>query len=310
MAQQYFQDAPTGVQNTHNFNKFTHVLGAGVSLALILGAGYWSYKIVSRDVTKIPVVEARAEPMRIAPSDPGGKTAENLDLAVTKIPEAPVAEVTDLVNLAPAPTALMPEDAPAQELAAVQAAVETVNTTLDIDAIANSMVEGVAPLSDVAPQPDTQNIVQGNIEDALRMALDDTTIQPVSLTLPAAGLVTSLRPKPRPSRTIEASVTQTPTVSSGQSNTQTMNPATLAAGTALVQFGAYDDNDTAEREWDRLSALLSPLLTERPRVIERAQSGGRVFYRLRAAGFGDLGDARRFCSAVTNKTPCIPVITR
>ena len=36
------------------------------------------------------------------------------------------------------------------------------------------------------------------------------------------------------------------------------------------------------------------------RVIQTAESGGRTFYRLRAAGFADEADARRFCSASTS----------
>ena len=47
------------------------------------------------------------------------------------------------------------------------------------------------------------------------------------------------------------------------------------------------------------------------RVIERATSGGRIFYRLRAHGFADLSEARRFCAAfVAENADCIPVTTR
>jgi hypothetical protein len=36
-----------------------------------------------------------------------------------------------------------------------------------------------------------------------------------------------------------------------------------------------------------------------------------VFYRLRAHGFTDLSDARRFCAAfVAGGVDCIPVVTR
>jgi hypothetical protein len=46
-------------------------------------------------------------------------------------------------------------------------------------------------------------------------------------------------------------------------------------------------------------------------VIQRATSGGRVFFRLRAHGFDDVADARRFCATfVAQKVDCIPVVTR
>ena len=47
------------------------------------------------------------------------------------------------------------------------------------------------------------------------------------------------------------------------------------------------------------------------RVIEAAHSGGSVFYRLRAHGFNDERDARRFCAAlIDQKMDCIPVLIR
>jgi hypothetical protein len=47
------------------------------------------------------------------------------------------------------------------------------------------------------------------------------------------------------------------------------------------------------------------------RVIEQASIGGSSFYRLRAEGFRDLADARRFCAAlVAEDAECIPVAAR
>jgi hypothetical protein len=52
-------------------------------------------------------------------------------------------------------------------------------------------------------------------------------------------------------------------------------------------------------------------LNGKTRIIQKATSGGRVFYRLRAMGFEDIADARRFCSAlVAQNADCIPVVTR
>ena len=60
-----------------------------------------------------------------------------------------------------------------------------------------------------------------------------------------------------------------------------------------------------------LSGRFSDYLAGKKRVIQRAESGGRIFYRLRAMGFADLADARRFCSAlVAENADCIPVVTR
>jgi hypothetical protein len=46
-------------------------------------------------------------------------------------------------------------------------------------------------------------------------------------------------------------------------------------------------------------------------VVQPALSGGRTFYRLRALGFADEDEARRFCSALlAENATCIPVTQR
>jgi hypothetical protein len=66
----------------------------------------------------------------------------------------------------------------------------------------------------------------------------------------------------------------------------------------------------AEQEWKRISAKLASFLGTQTRVIQKAESGGRTFYRLRATGFSDIAEARRFCSAVSEKAECYPVIAK
>ena len=67
----------------------------------------------------------------------------------------------------------------------------------------------------------------------------------------------------------------------------------------------------SSQAWRRFSARFEEFMDGKDRVIERATSGGRVFYRLRAHGFADLSDARRFCAAlVAEQADCIPVTTR
>jgi hypothetical protein len=47
------------------------------------------------------------------------------------------------------------------------------------------------------------------------------------------------------------------------------------------------------------------------RVIQKASSGGRTFYRLRVMGFTDMSAARHFCAAlVAANADCIPVVTK
>ena len=297
MAEQFYSNASQAGADQRNFSvgSVLHWVGSGVSLLLLAGGVYWAVNIASRDVTKIPVVSAQLSPMREAPENPGGKATENQGLNVTQVAAMENPPVAETIVLAPVAQPLAEEDLPEAERLQMVNAVATpapdgeTELAVDVNALADAIVAGEKPLSDIKPLP--VRVEGANIEQALRMALavDET---PSGLRPPR----TTIRPKLRPRATQAAAVVST-------------KPA-IAAGSVLVQFGAYDSAAVAEQEWTRISAKLANFLGTQTRVIQKAQSGGRTFYRLRAAGFGDIAEARRFCSAVSEKAECYPVIVK
>ncbi|RZW02548.1 MAG: SPOR domain-containing protein, partial [Rhodobacteraceae bacterium] len=85
--------------------------------------------------------------------------------------------------------------------------------------------------------------------------------------------------------------------------------SSIPSGTRLVQLGAFGSEDIARAEWDKATARFGNYMTGKERVVQEAQTGGRTFYRLRAMGFSNLADARRFCSVlVSDGANCIPVV--
>jgi hypothetical protein len=83
----------------------------------------------------------------------------------------------------------------------------------------------------------------------------------------------------------------------------------VPAGTHLVQLGAYDSADTARKEWTRITGQFEEYFDGKSRLVQEATSGGRQFFRLRATGFADINDARRFCATLQSEdTACIPVV--
>ncbi len=78
-----------------------------------------------------------------------------------------------------------------------------------------------------------------------------------------------------------------------------------------MQLGAFDSEAIARSEWERLSRQFSSFLDGKQRLIQQAERGGRTFYRLRAVGFADLADTRRFCAALTAEgAGCVPVVAK
>src|SRR6056300_1349714 len=309
MAEQLYQAPSQDGGFQYRIKNVIYLGGAAVSLGLIAGAVYWGVTMTQRDISKIPVLAARAEPMRVAPENPGGQAADHMDLTVSRVAAAEVPQSVDSVVVASMPPDLDDSDAPQAELIAAQQTqaltIEQEKAAFDMNALADAMTQGVEPLSELPQESATPNIVQGNIDDALRLALSD---QATSGPLVVDGLVqVSLRPKARPALQ-QAKVI----AAAAPADAVSPNPTApkVVVGSALVQLGAFDTSQAAQDEWDQLAAALTAVIGDRKPVIEQANSGGRPFYRLHAAGFQDLADARRFCSAVASKTDCIPVLAR
>lgn len=292
-----------------------NMAGAAVSLALIVGICVWGYQIVMRDVSGVPVVRALEGPMRVQPEDPGGARAEHQGLAVNSVAAVGTAEApADRLVLAPRDVDLDQADLiaaavaeaqqeaeqEAQEIAAIAASVDPAEAPAEDDAaaailaLANELAADAAPLGRVdpvaAPAP------QAAAAPAPKPVLD------------APGLRISLRPKTRPATLTLARAEPPRTAAAPALDVQ---PDAIAPGTALVQLGAFASGDIARAEWDKLAGRFGDFLEGKSRLVQKASSGGRTFYRLRAVGFADLSDARRFCSAlVAENADCIPVSVR
>lgn len=281
-------------------------IAAFVSVALLAGLANWGYQLMVRDVSGVPVVRALEGPMRVAPEDPGGLAADHQGLAVNNIAAVGQAEApASRLVLAPKPTILTPEDQTAGALNAQPAAQSTADT-----AGANA-------------QAGTQNAASGQaslIEAALRQVEGESTAPPTRtdvISASVAGVSRSLRPMVRPvfaqpETVAPVALTQpAPVVSAPISNVKSIDPANVPVGTRLAQLGAYETSEIAQAEWLKVAARFDDVMADKTRLIEQAQSGGKVFYRLRAYGFSDLSDARRFCSALlAGQANCIPVVTR
>ena len=304
MMQDAGQAMPHGQAGTHSTNltgaagKLTNLLGALLSLALLVGVGIWGYKLMVRDVSGVPVVRAAEGPMRVQPADPGGQLADHQGLAVNSVAaQGEAAAPADRLVLAPEPLNLTLEDEPLAALEPRAEAAPTAEATetlpedealqlAAVEALAAQIAANATPLSELAPAP-----------------------APEATATVSGGLGRSLRPRARP---VSLSTT-TPVAAPAQPDALALDvdPGSIPVGTRLAQLGAFESAEVARKEWDRLSAKFGTYLEGKHRVIQKAQSGGRTFYRLRAMGFADLSDARRFCSAlVAERAECIPVVTR
>ncbi len=314
---------------------WTNWVGAAVSLALVTGIGIWGYNLVMRDVSGIPVVRAVEGPMRVLPETPGGQLAQHQGLSVNTVAvegaeDAPV----DQVILAPPPLDLSDEDAPGLALTEETAPVSTPEPVVrptgqdtdtrvalnvedspepaprpipdDLRALAEQIAAGASPLQDVPPATERVPDVEAATEVAALGPGLAVSPRPRLRPATAASAVGQRAPSAATDAAIEAAVSAVAAPSANE-----VDPSAIPSGTRLVQLGAFASPAIAREQWDVLLGRFDGFLDDKTRVIERATSGGRIFYRLRAMGFSDLDDARRFCSAlVAENADCIPVVTR
>lgn len=286
---------PRGAQ----VERLAHLAGAAVSAALVLGLAVWGYKLAMRDVNGVPVVRAMEGPMRIAPDNPGGTVTAHQGLAVNNVAaEGIAAAPADTLVLAPAPIDLAAED--------------MAGTAATLPGPVSARSEGAPGL---IVDPEAVPGIEGEaVELAVAEALAEGAVE-LSGELGAPGIVAempelvpvtaSIRPRARPATAEAAAVVPVAAVA------REVDPATLAAGTRLAQLGAFDTAEAARAEWDKLSLRFGELLADKGRVVMAAQSGGRAFFRLRAEGFADEAEARRFCAALlAEQASCVPVAQR
>ncbi len=304
--------------------------GAILSLVLIAGLATWGWKLWVRDVSGVPVVRALEGPMRVAPTEPGGQASQYQGLTVNRIAESRVEETpSEQVVLAPQPTTLNEEeDLAMAELPAVAPEPSEEFQVVDVPPVpqigeperfevAEPPAPEAPPLAIGEENSDTPVIASTVAEPeeapsatdmAVAAALAESGLRPdpAVMKVEAAAHVPKVTPRPivRPSNLQTVSLQAAPVIRNGE-----VDPASIAAGTRLVQLGAYESPDIARAEWATVETRSGDYMAGKSRVIQEVNSGGREFYRLRVLGFDQLADARRFCAVlVTEGANCIPVL--
>lgn len=315
-------NAPQG--RTPNVGQILSKVGALSSVALVVVIGVWGYQLVQKDAQGVPVVRATEGPMRIAPADPEGDIAPHKGLSVNAIAGlggAVAPETSSTLYLAPPTVGLTMDDlramptaeqgevlaegvdanSPAPEVREIALPSEDGEVPDDaIAALADALAAGISPLvkieTDTPPVATAVNGVSSEIiADIVPASVPGVRDAPRPIMRPGTLAAAARRPMPAADLPTDANVTTTP----------------IAVGTNLAQLGAFDAPEVAAQEWVTFNQRYPELLAGKERLILRAERAGKTFYRLRAANFTDLSDARRFCAAIQAEGPdCVPVVVR
>lgn len=298
-------DEPQDGQVPSLSSKLAQWVGGVVSLTLVLGAIYWIFELGRRDANEVPVIQAMGGVARDLPENAGGPLVGNQGLQVNEVlgndNTAPVEPET---RLAPPPQRVEAQDvvpAPAPETPVAPVAdtpAPPPSTPPSIPALTQpeadpNMTRPERRLQSAALSPNADLLSEAIANAISTVAAEeagDAADTPAAPT-PTAPAATAPSPAPDPVLTPAA--------------------GSPFAGEVMIQLGAYDDEESANRDYDALLVDNQDLLGSLTRFVERREAGGRVFYRLRARGFADIGAASDMCTALLARSvQCIAVTAR
>ena len=285
-------------------SRLTQWIGGLVSVSLVIGAIFWVFELGRRDANEVPVIKAMSGEARETPEDSSGPIVENQGLQVNEVlagdETAPIEAET---RLAPPPQRLTAADAtpaPPPEPAPATPATITLGQTPQADtgfqlppslpdadpnmtrAVRRVMPEALSPTAELL-----SNAIADAVSEVVNEAAAENTTAPVPEAVQPDSIETPTENRPAPDTPPEA------------------------AGEVMIQLGAYDDEATANSDWNAAIEDNQDLMGRLVRFVERREAGGRVFYRLRARGFTSMDQATALCDALLKRdVPCIAVTAR
>jgi|TARA_B100001559_G_scaffold238218_1_gene201193 hypothetical protein len=292
-------------QVNFKINMIFYWTGAALSLFLLAGAIGWSYQLIVRDVNQIPIVRAQLGPLRVAPDNPGGLTAANQGLSVTQLAVNEKPLLSNEIYLAPAAEILNEENLALKVKEEYKSnKVDGAFEIKEVNAENSMNLEALPDQKEVDSRSNDVGVLSKAAFSQKKIEIENAVSLALSITNEPDKSLSWLRPKIRP-----VGFYRNGNITEDQIVSNEPMPK-LPIGSAVVQLGAFDSKSLAESEWQRFEKILGSILIPKKMVVQKAESGGKIFYRLRASGFSDISDARQFCTAISDKVACIPVVTR
>ncbi|MCY4306200.1 MAG: SPOR domain-containing protein [Aestuariivita sp.] len=293
---------------------FSNGFNIFVLLSFLLLVALWVYHLHTRDLSEVPIVSSPEGSMRILPENPGGKLADNQEFAVNNIVEKGSSnEQFDDPILAPESISLLEEDQPVNQV--IENGIEIEGTEIPENIVASENNQNLSHNINVLPANgnglnDSPNINSHSVEQMDReLGQNNEEIRLPAVILSdvepfvSASLIPQMRPSKRTQKSISSEIPK-----QVLSNISTIS---VPSGAQVVQLGAFPSSDIAKKSWKQLGLRLGDYLAGKRPIVQLAVAGGRTFFRLRAAGFSNLDDARQFCSRlVADGLECIPVVAR
>ena len=170
------------------------------------------------------------------------------------------------------------------------------------DVFAGGDTSSAAKLAPAAETPDPkglQTVPAQGAEQPNAAALQAMKPEIVPNTPPAAKPAPQAAAKPAATAHVQSQPQPKPTPAPATAASEPRAPA--ASKGLVVQLAALGSEGAAKTEWDNLRKRMPELLNSRQPAYTKTERDGRVFWRVRTAGFSDLNEAKGFCERVRAK---------
>ncbi len=236
--------------------------------------------------SKVPVIQAMDDPVKVKPENPGGLEVPYQDRLVLNQPAdggEPVVE-----RLLPPP--------------------ETPKPMVDTTAAARPAVTGSSSL---AVSPNGSSGAQGQVQTQARPPVQARPVQPqasgsnTTASSPASTLAAA------PPAAISAGAAQPQ--ASAKPQVQAALPSTMAApppvkGSYLLQLGSFNSKQVGEDAWSGFQSRFPDLLGGMLLYLQEADVNGRTYHRVQAGPFPNRATAIDLCAELkARKQDCLVV---
>ena len=273
-----------------SFGFLLTVLVSLISIVLLGGFLYWGYGAFVQSESKVTIITAPDGPLKVLPEDPGGNLASHLGFSVNSVQESgQVAGPSAKIFLAPPAISVQESD-----LRSLSGFGDS-NGAIDLKSSINDALAVIFKDTDTLSEVTFLSLKEIPIkEDIVEKAI-------VSKSL--------ARPEKRPIKIVSATLHQD-LVAQIVLN-QVKASMVDSKDELMVHLGSFKNKVLASADVENFVVRHKGYLTDKTVFLQKSETGGRSIYRMRAIGFSNISETKKFCAIINSfGNDCMPILNK
>ena len=274
-------------------SSFGFLLTVLVSLISIFLSGsflYWGYGAFVQSESKVTIITASDGPLKVLPEDPGGNLASHLGFSVNSVQESgQVAGPSAKIFLAPPAISVQESD-----LRSLSGFGDS-NGAIDLKSSINDALAVIFKDTDTLNEATFLNLKEIPIKKDI---VEKTTVSK-----------SFARPEKRPIKIVSATLHKdlVAQIVLNQVKASMVDPK----DELMVHLGSFKNNVLASAHVENFVVRHKGYLTDKTVFLQKSETGGRSIYRMRAIGFSNIAETKKFCAIINSfGNDCMPIANK